>query len=90
MLELPQPLHLPIVLIHRLLAAIHMIRAVVARTVLPIVAAARAIRVRSVRVGRSVRPQRVRARISIVHIEGQIIRLRSGKSDRIVDAEELV
>ena len=67
-----------------------MVRAIVTRTVPSIVAAARAIRVGSVRVGRRVRSQRARARIGVVHVEGQVIRLGSGESDGVVDAEELI
>ena len=90
MLEFAQPLHLPIVLVQRLLATIDMVRAIVARTMLSIVTAARAKRVWSVRAGRCVGSQRVGARIRVLHVEGQVIRLRSRESDRIVDAEELV
>ena len=53
-------------------------------------AAARAVRIGSVRVGRSVGSQRVGATISVVHVEGQVVRLGSGESDGVVDAEEFV
>lgn len=53
-------------------------------------AATRAIRVRNVRVGRRVRSQRARARMDVVRVEGQVIRLGSGESYGVVDAEELI
>jgi hypothetical protein len=54
------------------------------------VAAARAIRVRSVRVGRSVCSHGIWARIRVVHVEGEVVCLGSGESDGVVDAKELV
>jgi hypothetical protein len=54
------------------------------------VAATRAIRVRSVRAVSRVRSQRVGARIRVVHVEGEVVCLGSGESERIIDAEELV
>ena len=36
------------------------------------------------------RSQRVRARISVVHVEGKVVCLGSGERDGVVDAEELV
>ena len=36
------------------------------------------------------RSQRVGARIGVFHVEGQVVRLRSRESDRVVDAEELI
>ena len=96
MLKLAQPLHLPIILIQRLLAAINMARTIVTGTILPIVAAAGAIGVGIVYVGRGVCvrrgvcSQRVGARIGGVHVEGEVVCLGSGESDGVVDAEELV
>ena len=96
MLKLAQPLHLPIILIQRLLAAINMIRTIIAGTIFPIVAAAGAIGVGIVYVGRGVCvrrgvcSQRVGARIGGVHVEGEVVCLGSGESDGVVDAEELV
>ena len=90
MLKFAQPLHLPIVLVQRLFATIDMVRAIVARTMFSIVTAARAKRVWSVCVGRCVGSQRVGARIRVLHVEGQVVRLGSRESDRVVDAEELV
>jgi hypothetical protein len=90
MLKLPQPLPLPMILIQHILSPISMLRAIVTRTILSIVAATRAIRVRSVRAGSRVRSQRVGARIRVVHVEGEVVCLGSGESERIIDAEELV
>ena len=67
-----------------------MVRAIVAGTILSIVAPARAIQVGSVSVGRSVRSCMIRARISVLHVEGQMTRLGGGESDGIVDAEQLI
>jgi hypothetical protein len=78
------------ILIQHILSPISMLRAIVTRTILSIVAATRAIRVRSVRAGSRVRSQRVGARIRVVHVEGKVVCLGSGESERIIDAEELV
>lgn len=55
MFELSQSLRFPMVLIQRFLAAIDVVRAVVAGTILSIVAPTGAIQVGSVSVGKSVR-----------------------------------
>ena len=68
-----------------------MVRTIVARTILSIVAAARAIRVGSVGVGRRAGSQRVGgSRIGVVHVEGQVVCLGRGEGDGVVNAEELV
>lgn len=67
-----------------------MVGAIVAGTILSIVAAARTIRVRSVRVRRILRSQIVWTRIGGLHVEGQIVCLGSGEGGGVVDAEELV
>jgi hypothetical protein len=90
MFKLPQPLRLPIILIQRPLATINVVRTIKAGPILSIVAAAAAIRVGHVRVGGALWSRRVLTRIRVVHVEGQIIGLRGGESDGVVDAEELV
>jgi hypothetical protein len=90
MLKLPQPLPLPIILIQPTLSPINMVRTIISRTILSIVAAARAIRIWGVPIGRRVRSQRVGTRIRVVHVEGEVICLGGGESDGVVDAEELV
>jgi hypothetical protein len=90
MLELPQPLQLPMILVQRFLATIDVVRTVVARAVLSVVAAAGAKGIGNISVGRRVQSELGRARIRVLHVERQVIGLGGGKSDGIVDAEELV
>ena len=72
MLILPKPLRLPMAIIQRLLATIDMIGTIVARAVLAIVAAARAVSVGSVQVRRrrDVRFGRTLSWVGVFHVEG--------------------